>query len=96
MANAAKISISIADATLLAWAKERAETTGVSLSSIFTEAVRMERQMEARRRLVESIGPKAKATPAEAAAIVAEWRDGTPDPKKRAPKRSSKKKRARR
>ena len=73
MSNTAKISISVAEPDLLSWAKQRAERTGVSLSSVFTEAVRLERQIEARGRVIEWIGPDAKPTPDEAASIVAEW-----------------------
>jgi hypothetical protein len=73
MSNTAKISISIADPDLLAWAKKRAEQTGVSLSAVFTEAVRIERQTQARRRLLEEYGPDAIPTPEESAAIRAEW-----------------------
>ena len=77
MSNTAKISISVAEPELLSWAKRRAERTGVSLSSVFTEAVRLERQIEARGRVVEWIGPDAKPTTDEAAAIVAEWGGGS-------------------
>jgi hypothetical protein len=95
MSNTAKVSISVAEPALLSWAKERAERTGVSLSAVFTEAVRLERQIEARGRVIEWIGPDAKPTAAEAAAIVAEW--GGPSVA-RAPrrKRSAKRSRARR
>jgi hypothetical protein len=73
MSNTAKVSISVAEPDLLSWAKDRAERTGVSLSSVFTEAVRLERQIEARGRVIEWIGPDAKPTAAESAALVAEW-----------------------
>jgi hypothetical protein len=73
MSNTAKVSISVAEPELLSWAKQRAERTGVSLSSVFTEAVRLERQIEARGRVIEWIGSEAKPTPGEASAIVAEW-----------------------
>jgi hypothetical protein len=63
----------IADPDLLAWAKKRAEQTGVSLSAVFTEAVRGERQMQARRQLLEEYGPDAIPTPEESSAIRAEW-----------------------
>ena len=53
MSNTAKVSISVAEPDLLSWAKDRAERTGVSLSSVFTEAVRLERQIEARGRVIE-------------------------------------------
>ncbi len=73
MSNTAKVSISVAEPDLLSWAKERAERQGVSLSSVFTEAVRLERQIEARGRVLEWIGPDAKPTAAESAVILAEW-----------------------
>lgn len=91
MSNTAKISISVAEADLLSWAKDRAERAGVSLSAVFTEAVRMERQIEARGRVIEWIGPEAKPTPAESAAIVAEWggrRVTSASSRKRSAKRS--------
>ena len=49
MSSTAKVSVSVPDEDLLRWAKERSEKRGVSLSAVFTEAVRLERQMEARR-----------------------------------------------
>lgn len=86
MANAAKISISVAEPELLAWAKKRAERRGVSLSAVFTEAVRFERQLEARKRFLESLGPEGRATPDEMAAIRADW-EAQATPAKRATKR---------
>jgi hypothetical protein len=91
MSTTAKVSISVAEPELLAWAKERAERRGVSLSSVFTEAVRLERQIEARGRVLEWIGPDAKPTAAEAAAIVAEWDEPSiarAARRKRSPKRA--------
>ncbi|MDB4936720.1 MAG: hypothetical protein JWP87_3692 [Labilithrix sp.] len=73
MSVTAKVSISVPDEDLLRWAKERSEKKGVSLSAVFTEAVRIERQMEARRSFLDEIGADAKPTPGEAAAIRAEW-----------------------
>jgi hypothetical protein len=93
MSNTAKVSISVAEPELLSWAKQRAERTGVSLSSVFTEAVRLERQIEARGRVIEWIGPEAKPTPNEAAAIVAEW-GGPPGASARLRKRTAKRSRA--
>jgi hypothetical protein len=72
MSSTAKISISIPDEGLLKWAKSRSEKTGMSLSSVFTEAVRFERQMEARRALLAEMGADAVPTPEEAAKIRAE------------------------
>jgi hypothetical protein len=90
MSNTAKVSISVAEPELLSWAKQRAERTGVSLSSVFTEAVRLERQIEARGRVIEWIGPDACPSPVEAAALVAEWTGtATPSaPRRRVAKRA--------
>ena len=73
MAATAKVSISVADPDLLAWARRRSKRTGLSLSAVFTEAVRLERQMEARDAFLEAEGPEGRATPEEMAAIRAEW-----------------------
>jgi hypothetical protein len=73
MSSTAKVSISVPDEELLRWAKERSVKTGVSLSAVFTEAVRFERQMEARRKFLEEMGAESRPTPEEAAAIRAEW-----------------------
>ncbi len=72
MSSTAKVSISIPDEGLLAWAKERSQKTGVSLSAVFTEALRLERQMDARRAFLAEVGPDAVPSPEEAAAIRAE------------------------
>jgi hypothetical protein len=79
---AAKISISVAEPTLLAWAKERAEREGVSLSSVFTEAIRRERQQEARERILAWLGPAAALTPEREAEILAEWGESGMPPAK--------------
>lgn len=76
MSNTAKVSISIPDEELLRWAKERSRKSGVSLSALFAEALRLERQMEARRAFLAELGADAVPSPEEAAAIRAEW--GTP------------------
>jgi hypothetical protein len=73
MSTTAKLSISVPDEDLLEWAKERSRKTGVSLSAVFTEAVRFERQMEARRLFLKEMGTEGRPTPEEAAAIRAEW-----------------------
>ncbi len=72
MSSAAKVSISVPDKDLLRWAKQRSEKTGVSLSALFTEALRFERQMESRRQLLEETGYEGVPTPEEAEAIRAE------------------------
>ena len=73
MAGTAKISISIADPDLLAWARRRSKRTRMSLSAVFTEAVRFERQMEAREVFLQAEGPEGRATPKEMDAIRAAW-----------------------
>ena len=82
MSSTAKVSISVPDEDLLRWAKERSAKTGVSLSAVFTEAVRFERQMEARRQFLEEMGAEGRPTPEEAAAIRAEWEKPTKPSKK--------------
>jgi len=74
MSSTAKVSISVPDEDLLKWAKERSEKAGISLSAVFTEALRIERQMEARRLFLQEMGAGGRPTPAEAAAIRAEWK----------------------
>lgn len=73
MSSTAKISISVADPDLLAWARRRSKRTGASLSAMFTEAMRLERQMEAREAFLAAEGPEGRATPDEMEAIRAEW-----------------------
>jgi hypothetical protein len=73
MSSTAKISISVPDEDLLSWAKKRSKTTGQSLSSVFIDAVRFERQMEARRTFLAELGAEAVPTAEEVAAIHAEW-----------------------
>lgn len=70
---AAKVSISVAEPELLAWAKQRASREGMSLSAVFTEAVRRERQQEARERVLAWLGPAATLTPEREADLLAEW-----------------------
>jgi hypothetical protein len=81
---AAKISISIAEPSLLEWAKQRADREGVSLSAIITDAIRRARQQEARDRVLAWLGPAATLTPEREAEILAEWGE-SPSPAK--PKR---------
>lgn len=77
MSGTAKVSISVADRDLLAWARQRSKKTGKSLSALFTEAIRLERQMEARELFLDAEGPEGRATPDEMAAIRAEWGERT-------------------
>lgn len=72
MSSTAKVSISVPDEGLLKWAKERSAKLGVSLSALVSDALRFERQMEARRAFVAELGAAAVPTPEEAAAIRAE------------------------
>ncbi len=88
MAATAKISISVADPDLLAWARRRSKRAGVSLSAVFTEAMRLERQMEARETYLAAEGPAGRASPEEMQAIRAEWGEAAaplqpPDAKRR-------------
>lgn len=69
----AKVSISIVDPTLLAWAKEQAEREGTSLSAVFAEALRRDRQREARMRVEKWLGAAGELTPEREAELVAEW-----------------------
>jgi hypothetical protein len=71
---AAKVSISVAEPELLAWARQRASREGMSLSAVFTEAVRRERQQEARERVLDWLGPAATLTPEREAELLAQWR----------------------
>lgn len=82
MANTAKVSISVPDTDLLEWAKKRSKRTGVSLSALFTDALRFERQMEARKLFLEAEGLDGRATPEEMAEIRREW-GGSPAPARR-------------
>jgi hypothetical protein len=72
----AKISISIAEPELLAWAKDRAARTKASLSSVVSDAIRRARQQEARERVLAWLGPAAELTPAREAEILAQWGEG--------------------
>ena len=72
MSNTAKVSISVPDEGLLKWAKKRSAKLGVSLSALVSDALRFERQMEARRAFVAEMGAAAVPTPEETAAIRAE------------------------
>lgn len=80
---AAKISISVPDPKLLEWARQRAERDGSSLSAVFTEAVRVARQQEARDRYLAWAGLVGELTPELEAEIRADL--GEPRSRKRAP-----------
>lgn len=92
MSSTPKVSISVPDEALLQWAKDRSEKTGRSLSAVFTDALRFERQLEARRLMLEEMGPEFRATPQEKAAIRAEWEGGPRWDSKAAPATKAKKK----
>jgi hypothetical protein len=55
MPAAAKVSVSIS-AEDLAWAKKRARTGTTSLSAVVSEALRRQRQAEARAKLLHELG----------------------------------------
>ncbi|MEY4577591.1 MAG: hypothetical protein RL701_2294 [Pseudomonadota bacterium] len=72
MATTEKVSVSLAVEDL-EWARKRAEQDDKSLSAVLTEALRRQRQAEARRRLLTELGTD-DLTEAELAAVEAEWR----------------------
>jgi hypothetical protein len=74
----AKISISVSDPALLEWAKEQAERDGVSLSAVFTDAVRRARQRDARLRVEGWLGAAGELTPEREAAIRADLGEDEP------------------
>lgn len=57
----------------LAWAQARADRQGTTVSAVVTEAIRRQRQNEARERLLADLGTD-DLTEAELAAVEAEWR----------------------
>jgi hypothetical protein len=69
----AKVSISVADLGLLEWAKQQAEREGRSLSAVFTDALRRERQRDARLRVETWLGSAGELTSEREAEILAEW-----------------------
>jgi hypothetical protein len=83
----AKISISIAEPELLAWAKRRAARDGVSLSAVVTDAVRHARQQEARERVVAWLGPAAELTPEREVEILTDLGERRLKKPRRAPRR---------
>lgn len=88
MAAAEKISISLG-AEDLAWARRRAKMEVKSLSAVLAEAVRRQRQAEARIRLLADLGTD-DITERERDAVRNEWRgsrESTSRPKKRSVRR---------
>ena len=67
-----KVSVTLAIEDV-EWARQKAAADGKSFSAVVTEALRRQRQSEARRRLLAELGTD-DITPAELAAIEAEWR----------------------
>jgi hypothetical protein len=72
VASTEKVSISVGRDDLK-WLRQRAKRSGGNLSAVIAEATRLLRQREARERLVARFGKDADVSPAEAAAIRAEW-----------------------
>jgi hypothetical protein len=83
MAAAEKISVSIA-ADDLRWAKQRAKREVKSLSAVVAEALRGQRQAEARARLLVELGTD-DITPRDRDEVREQWR--TPPKQGRASKR---------
>ena len=71
-----KVSISVPDAALLKWAKNRAAQDGRGLSAVFVEALKTEREMQAGRDLLASWPERPLLTDEAKAAIDAEWKGG--------------------
>ena len=69
---AEKISVTI-DAADLQWARETAANRSVSLSSFLTQALRAQRQAEARAELVAEA--RKPVTPEAIAKVMSEWQD---------------------
>jgi hypothetical protein len=72
MAKVEKISVSLTPEELKA-ARRRAKRMGLSLSAVLNEALRFQRQMEARRQLLDELGTD-DITPEDIAKVRAEWR----------------------
>lgn len=86
MAAAEKISVSIG-ADDLRWAKQRAKREVKSLSAVVAEALRRQRQAEARARLLTDLGTD-DITERDRDQVRDEWR--TPPKQERAPRRRKK------
>jgi hypothetical protein len=72
MASVEKISISL-PLEEIAWARERAEKAGTSVSAVVVEALANQRRAAAARRLLQSLGGTDDITQEEQAAVMAEW-----------------------
>ena len=75
MAGVAKVSVSLSVDDLI-WAKKRARAGALSLSAFVSEALRRQRQAEARAELLAELGTD-DITAEDLAAIRAEWQDTT-------------------
>lgn len=80
MATAEKISISLG-AEDLAWARRQAKAEAKSVSAVLAEAVRRQRQADARARLLSDLGTD-DITDREREAVRSEWR-AQPSPRAR-------------
>lgn len=69
-ARARKVSVSIT-AEELAWARSQAKAEHVSVSAVVSRALRVERQMHARRRVIERLG--IHSTPKQREEVRREW-----------------------
>ncbi|HEX7671232.1 MAG TPA: hypothetical protein VF395_16675, partial [Polyangiaceae bacterium] len=72
MSKVAKISVSVGEEELQ-WAQKAARARRTSLSQVVSAALRFERQMEARRRVLEQLPASA---PEALAAVDREWDSG--------------------
>ena len=71
VAKVEKISVSLASDELES-ARRRAKSMGLSLSAVLTEALRLQRQTEARKALLAELGTD-DISPEDLAAVRAEW-----------------------
>jgi monoamine oxidase len=74
VATVEKISVSIPIEDL-EWAREKAEQDDKTLSAVLVEALRQQRQFEARRRLLETLGGTDDIPDEIRAEVDAEWRE---------------------
>lgn len=70
-AGARKVSVSIT-AEELDWARSMAKAEHVSLSAVVSHALRVERQMRARKRVIEKLG--IRSTSKQRESVRREWR----------------------
>ena len=72
MALVEKVSVSLA-AEEVEWARHKAEQSDTSFSAVVSEALRKQRQHEARMELLQDLGDK-DITTKDLEAVYAEWR----------------------